>query len=63
MQESKETILDTLNNCYTRLQQLNILPTRGNLEILLQTLYELQDVYKAIEGGAAEDGRQPANTE
>ena len=47
MKELKEKI----NECYMRLQRLNITPTRENMEILLQTLYDLRDVYDKLERG------------
>lgn len=50
---------EKINECYKRLQMLSIAPTRGNMEILLQTLYDLQLVYKALEeseNAGAENG-------
>lgn len=34
--------------CYKRIQTLDILPTKGNMEKLLQTLYDLKDVYNEL---------------
>ena len=39
----------TLSLCFDRLQNLQIKPTKDNMEILLQTLYDLRDVYKRLE--------------
>lgn len=39
----------TLSLCFDRLQDLQIKPTKDNMEILLQTLYDLRDVYKRLE--------------
>ena len=41
-------MLTKLENCHTRLQNLAVQPTKSNMEILLQTLYDLTDVYNAI---------------
>ena len=40
---------EKINACYERLQTLSIMPTRKNLQILLQTLYDLQEVYQKLE--------------
>ena len=40
---------EKVNACFNRLQTLGIAPTKGNMEILLQTLYDLQDVYQKLE--------------
>lgn len=47
--------ISKLATCFDRLQNLSIKPTRDNMEILLQTLYDLQEVYNALK--EAEDGR------
>ena len=36
---------EKLEACFERLQRLDIRPTLSNMEILLQTLYDLRDVY------------------
>ena len=36
---------EKIEACFTRLQTLNIQPTKSNMEILLQTLYDLKEVY------------------
>lgn len=49
---------EKLSAIYDRLQTLQIKPTQANMEILLQTLYDLKDIYNHLEGGvdsAAED--------
>ena len=47
-------IKEKLEKCFDRLQNLEIKPTLGNMEILVQTLYDLREVYNAIKDG--EDG-------
>ena len=39
---------EKLNECYKRLQTLQIMTTKGNMEILLQTLYDIQEVYNQL---------------
>ena len=43
------TMREKLRLCFERLQTLEMLPTRSNMEILLQTLYDLQEVYQELE--------------
>ena len=49
-----------LNDAYERLQGLEIRATRGNLEALLQSLYDLQNAYNELteveNNGTAENG-------
>ena len=45
-----DEMLEKINACYERLQKQNIQATRENMEILTQTLYDLQDVFKELEG-------------
>ena len=40
---------EKLIRCYERLQGLSITATKGNMETLLQCLYDLQDVVGEIE--------------
>lgn len=58
---------EKLNACFTRLQQLDLQPTRKNMENLLQTLYDLRDVYNELEKleleGGESDGRAAADPE
>lgn len=54
---------EKLKACYERLQKLDVLPTRSNMEALLQTLYDLQEVYQGLErmgtdGTEADPGRR-----
>lgn len=51
---------EKLAACFDRLQNLQIKPTRDNMEILLQTLYDLQEVYNAMEK-EEKDGRPEAD--
>lgn len=52
-----------IGTAYERLQTLDIMPTRKNMEILLQTLYDLKDVYKKMEGEEQNADRQKADPE
>ena len=50
---------EKINACYERLQTLSITSTKGNMEALLKTMYELQEVYLELEGmenAGAENG-------
>ena len=50
---------EKLSAIFDRLQTLQIKPTQANMEILLQTLYDLKDIYNHLEGGvdiATENG-------
>ena len=40
---------EKLMACFDRLQGLKIAPTLGNMEILVQTLYDLREVYHELE--------------
>lgn len=52
-----------IGKAYERLQTLDIMPTRKNMEILLQTLYDLKDVYKKMEEEEQNADRQKADPE
>lgn len=47
---------EKLSACYERLQKLSVPPTRGNMEILLQTLYDIREVYDQIREEKANGG-------
>lgn len=51
---------EIIKNCYERLQTLQIAPTLTNMEILLQTLYDLRSVYQQLEK-EAQDGQTDCN--
>ena len=53
---------EKLKACFDRLQGLDIPPTLGNMEILVQTLYDLREVYHEMERMEA-DGRTAADPE
>jgi hypothetical protein len=53
---------EKLTACFKRLQKLNIQPTLGNMELLVQTLYDLRDVYNELERMES-DGGQAADPE
>ena len=46
---------DKLEECFDRLQGLEIKASLTNLEILLQTLYDIREMYQEI--GRDKDGR------
>lgn len=48
--------------CFQRLQRLEIKTTEANLELLLQTLYDLRAVYNELKKGD-KDERQTDHTE
>ena len=50
---------EKLKACFDRLQKLQLPPTKNNMETLLQTLYDLQEIYLALKEDDADDG--PAN--
>ena len=60
-------MLDRIDGCFKRLQTLQIQPTLENMEKLVQTLYDLKDIYKVFETmekkEAAEDGRTETDPE
>lgn len=41
-------LLDKLSGCFDRLQNLQIKPTLGNMELLVQTLYDLRDIHTKL---------------
>lgn len=45
---------EKIKKCYERLQTLQITPTVGNMEILLQSLYDLRSVYQELKAKEAE---------
>ena len=53
MIEMKEKI----NACYQRIQTLDIQPTKNNMEKLLQTLYELKEVFDELVKEETDNGR------
>ena len=51
-------MIEKIEACFNRLQNLDIKPTMANMENLLQTLYDLRGVYnelKARENNGTED--------
>ena len=53
---------EKINECFMRLQSLEIQPTLKNMEKLVQTLYDLREVYNKLEEGE-EDERPAADPE
>ena len=45
---------EKIKKCYERLQTLQITPTVGNMETLLQSLYDLRSVYQELKAKEAE---------
>ena len=61
-----DKLLKKLDDSFDRLQNLDIKCTLGNMEKLVQTLYDLRDVYKELKKmnmEAKTDGGQTADTE
>lgn len=51
---------EILEVCFGRLQRLDIKPTLNNMELLLQTLYDLRKIYNEM---GKDDGREKADPE
>ena len=49
---------DKIRDCFDRLQGLAIAPTLDNMEKLLQTLYDLREVYAELEKKEAEENER-----
>lgn len=45
-----------LEECFNRLQTLDIQPTENNMEKLLKTLYDLKEIYREMEKEEEADG-------
>lgn len=61
-------MLEKLEQCFERLQALDIKPTLSNMERLVQTLYDLRDVYNEIKSkedaeNAGTEGRPAVDSE
>lgn len=56
-------MMELLEACYDRLQSLEIKPTKANMERLLQTLYDLEKVYKELKKEADSYDRPTADSE
>ena len=46
---------EKIKECFDRLQALDITPTLGNMEILVQTLYDLRQGYQKLEEMEADE--------
>lgn len=53
---------EKLEACFERLQGLNIRPTLENMEILVQVLYDLREIYNEL-GEDEENGRNGQETD
>ena len=51
-----------LEECFNRLQTLDIQPTENNMEKLLQTLYDMKEIYREIDKEGETDEGQTADT-
>lgn len=56
-------MLEKIDACFKRLQTLDITPTLKNMETLLQTLYDLREIYNEIKNGVETDGRATNHVE
>lgn len=54
---------EKIEACFKRIQTLAIQPTLENMEKLVQTLYDLRDVYNELNKEGEEDGRTAADPE
>ena len=54
----KERILKLILACFERLQTLQIQSGLENMERLLQTLYDLREVYQELNGGDGDAGSE-----
>ena len=50
---------ERIKECFERLQRLEISANLTNMEILVQTLYDLRDIYQSMED---DDGRDETDT-
>lgn len=55
-------MLEKIERCFERLQKLDIKPTLTNMETLVQTLYDLREIYNEIKEGK-DDGRKTVDSE
>ena len=53
---------EKIEACFRRLQTLDIRPTLENMEKLVQTLYDLREIYNRLEE-EPDDGRDEADPE
>lgn len=49
---------EKLEAAYNRLQTLEIMPTVGNMETLLQSLYDIREVYQQLIKMEDKDGQE-----
>ena len=47
---------EKIEACFNRLQTLDIKPTLTNMETLVQTLYDLKDIYNSLKGDSENVG-------
>lgn len=51
-------MLEKLEQCFERLQGLDILPTVSNMEKLLKSLYDIREIYNELKEGESDDGSE-----
>ena len=56
-------MLEKLEQCFERLQNLDIKPTLTNMEKLVQTLYDLREIYNEMSKEGEPDGGTAADPE
>lgn len=52
-------MLEKIEACFERLQGLEIKPTLTNMETLVQTLYDLREVYNELKEGEGDGKTDP----
>lgn len=63
MEEKLRNCMEKAESCFSRLQGIDITATLDNMEKLVQSLYEIRDIYSELgaileEFGGEEDGRE-----
>lgn len=53
---------EKLEGCFNRLQSLDIKSTLHNMETLVQSLYDIRDVYQELDKEGALSGRATADS-
>lgn len=54
---------EKIEACFTRLQSLDITPTVSNMEKLLETMYDLREVFKELTEKEAKENERGAETD
>jgi hypothetical protein len=56
-------MIEKIEDCFKRLQSLDIMPTLANMEKLVMTLYDLRDIYNSLKDGDDSGGRSDGGSE